>query len=103
MLMHLKMVPNKKAKIIQRSRPAKLGRSNIYFGGSIALYPNNLLPKQIATDKWTKLKTLYNPSLFLHQDGLIGILCSYVKKLSGSTDVFTRTNLSKLFLKYLIP
>lgn len=35
--------------------------------------------------------------------GKVGILCSFLKKLSGSTIVFILTNLSKLSLKYFSP
>ena len=41
--------------------------------------------------------------IYYHQDERGGMLCSFLKKLAGSTFVFTCTNRSKLFLKYLVP
>ncbi|KAJ0865892.1 hypothetical protein HanRHA438_Chr12g0545651 [Helianthus annuus] len=35
--------------------------------------------------------------------GDVGILCSFLKKLSGSTAVFIFTNLSKFPMKYFSP
>uniref|UniRef100_A0A6N2K6G2 Uncharacterized protein n=1 Tax=Salix viminalis TaxID=40686 RepID=A0A6N2K6G2_SALVM len=44
-----------------------------------------------------------NACLFIIRDERGGMLCSFLKRLVGSTLVFTDTNLSKLLSKYLIP
>lgn len=64
------------------------------------------LTDTIAVVTETKWSCPANPSIYTHhfeETGRIGMLCSCLKKLSGSTLLFTFTNLSKLSLKYLFP
>lgn len=56
----------------------------------------------IHRDRVTKSIEKKRKRLPLHF-GRGGMLCSFLKKLLGSTAVFTLTNLSKLSLKYLTP
>jgi len=51
----------------------------------------------------TRKMLLAHYSSFDHHGEKGGMLCSFLKKFAGSTSVFTRTNLSKLFLKYFLP
>lgn len=80
-----------------------LGHLQKYLSRKIDLKTDNFI--DVSADEIYNyvLPLIFSSYAFNHQDEKGGMLCSFLKKLAGSTSVFMRTSLSKLFLKYFLP